>query len=392
MFRDFLARGSASPYRDLFITPGKFWTGGIRNESDIAKIFLRRPYPLSTYETASGPATVWTTFGKTNPSEQIDIDVWSNAAWDFFNNVFKVFSSHGIRAVRLDAIGYVIKKPGTTCFFVEPEVYDFLDHIASLANRHGLILLPELHADFESQRRLAARGGWIYDFVLPYRVLEAIFLKDFTNLGVYLRDRPTGQFTTLDCHDGLPILPDLNGLVKADAAQRIVDLCMDRGSNLSYVMSDAHKMPDGFDVHQIRGTLYSMLGEKDNDFIAARAIQLFTPGIPMIYYVGLLAGSNAPLRMERTGDGREISRHNFSVDEIRNELLRPVVQRLLRLIRFRNENPVFEGTFSVENANRGMLALLWEKGDDHCRLTVNALSGETIIEQETDGKRLVSEC
>ena len=32
-----------------------------------------------------------------------------------------------MRIVRLDAVGYVIKKPGTSCFMVEPEIYEFLD-------------------------------------------------------------------------------------------------------------------------------------------------------------------------------------------------------------------------------------------------------------------------
>ena len=53
-----------------------------------------------------------------------------------------------------------------------------------------------------------------------------------------------------------------------------------------------HKDEDGFDVHQIRSTIYSLFGEDDDTYLAARALQVFAPGIPQIYYVGLLAGKN----------------------------------------------------------------------------------------------------
>jgi sucrose phosphorylase len=42
---------------------------------------------------------------------------------------------------------------------------------------------------------------------------------------------------------------------------------------------------------------------------------------------------------ERTGDGRDVNRHNHSMEEVEQEVRRPVVQRLMQLIRFRNEYP-----------------------------------------------------
>ena len=46
------------------------------------------------------------------------------------------------------------------------------------------------------------------------------------------------------------------------------------------------------DVHQLNCTYCAALGEDDDRYIAARAIQLFARGVPQIYYVGLLAGLN----------------------------------------------------------------------------------------------------
>ena len=121
----------------------------------------------------------------------------------------------------------------------------------------------------------------------------------------------------LDCHDGVPVKPDLDGLYDGAEVRRVVETCVARGGNLSLIVSPEHQDRDGFDVHQIRGTYYSLLDRDDDAYIAARAIQLFAPGIPQIYYVGLLAGENDQEAAERTGDGREVNRHNFSREEIR---------------------------------------------------------------------------
>ncbi|MBN2878428.1 MAG: sucrose phosphorylase [Clostridia bacterium] len=386
-FKDFLEKGNESQYKDLFITLDKIWPDGVPVEEDLSKIFLRRVHPYSEYEMKGGTkAKLWTTFGKTEPSEQIDVDVNSQDAREMFDSILGNFSRNGIKIVRLDAIGYVIKKMGTSCFFVEPEIYEFLDWIFSVAEKHGLELLPEVHSHYSIQNKLAQRGAWIYDFILPYRILEAIMIGDFTALGDYLKVRPKKQFTMLDCHDGVPVIPDLNDLVDAKSAKKVVDIALSRGSNLSKVVSDAHKLEGGFDVHQIRGTIYSILGEDDDDYILARAIQFFTPGIPQVYYVGALAGANVYERAKKTGDGREINRYNYSMDEIKTELERDVVKRLIRLINFRNNNESFDGEFSVVEASEKVLILKWSNNGHISTLNVDKDKNEAFIEYSIDDK------
>lgn len=58
------------------------------------------------------------------------------------------------------------------------------------------------------------------------------------------------------------------------------------------------------------------------------AIQFFAPGIPQVYYVGMLAGSNDVDLMERTKNGRDINRHYYSLEEVAEQQQRPVVQKL----------------------------------------------------------------
>lgn len=379
-FQDFLKRGRRSEHADMFLTIDKIWPDGRPVQADIDKMFLRRPVPYSTFTVGDGrEETVWTTFGKTDPSEQIDLDVRSPLTKRYLKDIFRHFRDHEVRMVRLDAVGYVIKKPGTTCFFVEPDIWDFMDWVAETAEELGIALLPEVHAHYSIQYKLAERGFWIYDFILPFAILDALLHRSAGLLHRYLQNRPANQFTMLDCHDGIPVKPDLDGLVDTDHARRVVDACLSRGANLSRVLSGAHKSPDGFDVHQIRITYYDALGRDDDAYLAARAIQLFVPGIPQIYYVGLLAGENDPARAEATGDGREINRHNYTLEEIEANVRRPVVQRLLKLIRFRNEHPAFDGAFRICGTEDREIRLAWENGGERCELHVDLAAYRSVI-------------
>lgn len=381
-FEDFLKHGKKSKYADLFITLDKIWSDSKPVKEDISKMFLRRKEPFSTFtiEDTGETETVWTTFGKETPSEQIDFDINSEKVRELLKDFLVNFSKQNVKIVRLDAVGYVIKKLGTSCFFVEPEIYKFIDWITELANSLGIELLPEVHAHYETQFKLAEHGNWIYDFILPYMILDTLINKSSSKLCEYLKVRPHKQFTMLDCHDGVPVKPDLDDLIDTKAARKVVDTCVERGSNLSLIYSDAHKSKDGFDVHQIRCSYYSVLNCDDDAYLAARAIQFFAPGIPQVYYVGLLAGKNDDEHVKATGEGREINRHNFTVEEIEQDLQKEVVQRLLKLIRFRNSYPAFNGNFSVVASNDNEVVLLWKKDETFCKLKVNLQTNKSIIE------------
>jgi sucrose phosphorylase len=380
-FQDFLKHGRASEYADMFLPIKKYWPTGDPPQQDIDKIFLRRPRPFSTFtiEETGEQTTVWTTFGKTDPSEQIDLDIDADITRNVLQEFFSNFSRNNVKIVRLDAVGYVIKKIGTSCFFVEPEIYQFLDWITEMAHSVGIELLPEVHAHYTTQYKLAERGHWIYDFILPYSILSTLITHNSAMLQEYLKTRPHKQFTMLDCHDGVPVKPDMDDLVSTTEARKIVDTCIERGSNLSLIHSSKYKSPDGFDVHQIRGTYYSMLGCNDDAYLAARAIQFFTPGVPQVYYVGLLAGENDEENIKKTGDGREINRHNFTVAEIERALQNDVVQRLLKLIRFRNEYPAFHGDFTVLDSDAHTLRMMWEQDAQRCQLTVDVETYQAVI-------------
>jgi sucrose phosphorylase len=392
-FQDFLKYGRNSHYADMFITLEKVWPAGDPSSKDVAKIFLRKPRnPFSkiTVKETGLQERVWTSFGTKDWSEQIDLDICSATTQTFIRNVLALMSTNGVKIVRLDAIGYVIKKAGTSCFFVEPEIYDFLAWIKSQADTVGIDLLPELHAHYLTQFKLSEHGYWVYDFVLPSLILHTLFSHSKNKLCNYLKICPRQQFTMLDCHDGIPVQPDVDDILEIDEAKQIVQVCRERGANLNRILSPEHKRHADFDAHQINCTYYSALAEDDDAYLAARAIQFFSPGVPQVYYVGLVAGKNDQSAVQRTGEGRDINRHNYSVDEVEQELQRPVVQRLIKLIQFRNEYDAFNGEFQILDSDDSLLKLAWENKQKRCQLMVDLNNYKAIIQYTDDAGNLLS--
>lgn len=372
-FQDFLRNGQKSDFADLFIPIEKHWPEGTPSKEEINKIFLRREKPFSDYliEDTGEVKTLWTTFGKTSPSEQVDIDVFSVPAKNLIFECLSNFHKNSVEIIRLDAVGYVIKKIGTSCFFVEPQIFEFLEWLKSIADPLDIELLPEVHAEFSTQQKLSERGYWIYDFILPYLILETVIFKTSKKLKEYLAIRPHKQFTMLDCHDGIPVKPDLDGYLEIDRANKLIQICLQRGGNLSRIFSPNYKDKSGFDAHQIRGTFYSLLGCDDNAYLSSRAIQFFVPGVPQVYYVGLLAGKNDYEEVEKTGDGREINRHNYSIQEIEQQIQRPIVKNLIRLIHFRNSHPAFDGYFEINKCSDHEISLRWRNMQDIATLFID---------------------
>jgi sucrose phosphorylase len=385
-FRDFERFGRASASADLFITLDKVWPDGRPLANDVARVFLRKPHdPFTTIDIAATGAqeTIWTTFGMADRVEQIDLDLRSPATRRLLAEWLALFASKGVRIVRLDAIGYVVKKAGTSCFMVEPEIWEVLAWLRETAEDLGLAILPEVHDVYATHEKLAAHGYWTYDFVLPALLLSAFETGDVSRLAAHLGRSPVHQFTMLDCHDGIPVRPDLDGLLSRDEMVDMADLVVRRGGNVNRILSDSHV--DDVDVHQLNCTYYSALGEDDDRYLAARAIQLFARGIPQLYYAGLLAGTNDHAAVARTGEGRAVNRHDYTLAEIEAELRRPVVQRILALVRLRGTHPAFRGRLVVEVPRAGTIRMTWTTETASCGLEADVRDGSMAVTRGADG-------
>jgi sucrose phosphorylase len=125
------------------------------------------------------------------------------------------------------------------------------------------------------------------------------------------------------------------------------------------------------DLYQVNCTFYDALGRNDRNYLLARALQFFVPGVPQVYYVGLLAGENDLELLARSGVGRDINRHYYRHGEVLAALQQPVVMNLCALIRLRNTHPAFRGAFAVEPSADTGLAMRWQNGAEFAELTID---------------------
>ena len=156
-------------------------------------------------------------------------------------------------------------------------------------------------------------------------------------------------------------------LLSLEELQGVIDQTEKYGANFKwdYSAGSAGKKV----VYQINCSYYSAVGENDEAYLLSRALQFFTPGIPQVYYMGLLAGENDYELMERTNYDRNISRHDYRVEEIRELVKKPVVQKLRRLMQFRNDYPVFDGDMTVHDTADDIIQISWQAGALKATLT-----------------------
>ncbi len=360
-FQDFLQHGEQSQYADMFLRFKKLAPPhGDVSSDDLAKVYTRKPRPPYYEANISNGVIekVWCTFDY----EQIDLDVFSEVGAKFVRDMMIFLARRNINCIRVDAFGYTVKKLGTSCFFVEPETSNLLRQLEEYVKPFDVELLPEIHEHHSIQLKLASQGYYVYDFALPFLCLQALFDGDNKNLINWLNICPRKQFTTLDTHDGLPVV-DVVDLMTTEEIERTKDNLYEKGANVQRrysVSAEYHNL----DVYQVNCTYYSALGDNDDAYLTARAIQFFSPGIPQVYYVGALAGKNDIERVERTKVGREINRHNYLLKEIDSEVDRPVIKRLITLMRFRNDyGEVFNGEMKILDSPKNELRMLWQ--NDH---------------------------
>lgn len=378
---DWRERGDASPYAPMFLTYGRVFPEGA-TEDDLAQIYRPRPgLPFTPLTVAGRRRLVWTTF----TPQQVDIDVRSAAGQAYLGSVLGSLAAAGVSMVRLDAVGYSVKTPGTSSFMT-PETFDFVRELTAQARALGMAVLVEVHAHHQRQIEIAAAVDRVYDFALPPLVLHALVTGDAAPLCRWLEVRPRNAVTVLDTHDGIGVIDvagdgEHPGLLDDDQVDALVEGIHERTGGASRAATGA--AASNLDLYQVNSTFYAALGHDDVRYLVARAIQLFTPGIPQVYYVGALAGDNDMALLAATGVGRDINRHVYTADDLAAALRRRVVQAQLALCRFRNEHPAFDGDLELEPGPRS-LRMTWRRGDDWTSLEVDTGRPSAVL-RWTDG-------
>ncbi|MFP4302217.1 MAG: hypothetical protein ACLFQZ_09340 [Spirochaetaceae bacterium] len=400
-FQDLLEKGDESEYVDAFIDWNKFWEGHgemseagyiIPDEEYLSVLFMRKPgLPILKVPFPDGSSRFyWNTFYQSDDPDsllaQVDLNAESPVVWDFYDATLEKLAAYGGRIVRLDAFAYLHKEVGSSNFFNEPGTWEYLARIRKSADRLGITLLPEIHSRYgdKTHEKLAENGYAFYDFFFPGLVINAIESGDGTYLTDWIREIREKRFSTvnmLGCHDGIPVL-DLTGYLPDQTIENTINLITDRGGVVKNLYG-----PKGEKIsyYQVNATFFSALGEEPRKLLLARAIQMFMPGVPEVWYLDIFAGINDYEAAEQIGH-KAVNRTNLTTEQIEERLDWPLVQKQLELLRFRNSFPAFgaEAELTVGDAS-GRLELTWSREGRWATLEADLGSREFAVRYDDGG-------
>lgn len=405
-FKDLLKKGDKSKYKDFFINWNEFWEGNgtmgadgviIPKEEFLNKLFMRKsglpilkvPFPDGTKK------PYWNTFyQKVNEDNsflgQMDVNAKSELVWDFYEETLQKVSDFGGRILRLDAFAYLHKEIGQSNFFNKPGTWEYLERIKKIAKKNDLTLLPEIHAEYglHLHEEVASQGYYIYDFFLPGLTIHTIENANSKALLTWAKEIINKGYKTvnmLGCHDGIPVL-DLkgkevdgvynNGLLEDAEIEDIMNKIMERGGRVKNLYDPSGKK---ISYYQVNATFFSALGEDEKKLLLARAIQMFMPGIPQVWYLDVFAGKNNYEAADKGGSAghKEINRTTLTLQDVEEGLKTDIVINQLELIRLRNTSKAFLGTVTINDSNDNEIDILWTNQNDSAHLKAN-LKTETF--------------
>ena len=159
----------------------------------------------------------------------------------------------------------------------------------------------------------------------------------------------------------------------ADLAERVGA----QGGNVNRILSDAHA--EAGDVHQLNCTYYSALGDDDERYLAARAIQLFARGFRRSTTSACWPARTTMPRWSARGRAARSTATTTPGTRSTGALQLSVVRRFVDLVRLRNTHPAFVGDLLVDAANDHSIRLRWQANDDALVLDVDFEEGTAVV-------------
>jgi sucrose phosphorylase len=296
---------------------------------DLTSVTRPRSTPLLTpYETSRGTKYVWTTFS----ADQVDLNLENPDVLLEALHILLLYIQNGATVIRLDAIGFLWKRVGTTCLHL-PETHAIVKLMRDLADdlAPGTILLTETnvpHAENISYFGAGDEAHAVYQFSLAPLLLDAFLNGDAGPLNAWLTNLefPGDQMTFLNftaSHDGVGVRP-LEGLVAQDRVDALVAATRQRGGRVSM-----RRNPDGSESpYELNISYLSALNSPAGlppdrlarKFLTSQGLMVSLRGIPGVYFHSLVGTQNYDQGVAQTGHNRSINRRKFESDELRQVL------------------------------------------------------------------------
>ncbi len=323
-FRAFL-RDDAR-YREYFTV--------VEPSADLTAVFRPRALPLLTeVATAVGPKHVWTTFSP----DQIDLNYRNPDVLLDVVETLLFYVAQGVEFIRLDAIAFMWKEPGTRCLHL-PQTHHLIQVLRAVLDEVApqVFLITETNVPHEENISYFGNGRneaqMVYNFSLPPLTLHTFHQGDATVLsrwaaGLRLPGPRTTFFNFLASHDGIGLTPARGFLSEADIGA-VVERVTALGGFVSY-----RNQPDGSaSPYELNINYLDALGAPGEvetavllarRFIASQAIMLALRGVPGIYFHSLFGSRSWPAGVAQTGRNRTINREKLARAALEQALADP---------------------------------------------------------------------
>lgn len=336
-------------YKDFFIESDP--------SIDLSMVTRPRTSPLlSEFVDLDGKIrNIWTTFS----DDQVDLNFANPKVLLRMIDVLLFYVDQGADFIRLDAVGFLWKKAGTSSIHL-PETHKIIQLFRSIVEEvaPGTILITETNVPHQDNISYFGDGTneaqMVYQFPLPPLVLHAIrtgntsYLQKWAN-EIYLPTEEVSFFNFLASHDGIGLNP-IRGIIDEAEILDLVASIEKEGALVNYKQN-----PDGsFSPYEINTTYIDALSNQSDEdelrlkrFMVAHSILLTIIGIPAVYVQSILGGRNYYEGVEKTGANRTINRQKYKASEICDSLLKSgsfrnqVYRELQKLIQLRRSEEAF---------------------------------------------------
>jgi glucosylglycerate phosphorylase len=364
-FQSFLLDDAA--YRDFFITVPPDTT-----EADLAMVVRPRTLPLLTaFEGSAGPKTVWTTFS----ADQIDLNYANPAVLLAIVDTLLFYAEQGARLLRLDAIAYLWKEPGTPCIN-RPQVHTILRLLRGVLDAVAphVLLITETNVPHLENISYFGDGyheaQLVYNFALPPLTLHALQSGSAAKLSAWagtlrLPSPRATFFNFLASHDGIGLNP-ARGILSEAEITGLEERTLELGGLVSYKSTPAGRSAYELNINYrdaLRDPGAQSSPERDLErFMTAQAIMLALPGVPGIYFTSLFGLPGWPEGVTITGRNRTINRQKFALADLEARIASsPALDRYRCLLAARAASPAFDpyGIMEVVDTGNEAVFALW---------------------------------
>lgn len=366
-------------YRDFFIT--------IKGEPDLSQVVRPRTLPLLTaFAAADGPRRVWTTFS----ADQVDLNYANPRVLLQMLDVLLFYVAHGAEWIRLDAIAYLWKQPGTPCIHL-PQTHAVVQLMRTVLDLVApqVMLVTETNVPHTDNISYFGDGSneaqMVYNFALPPLVLHTLRSADAGVLNAWAADLrlPSNRvtfFNFLASHDGIGLNP-ARGILTPGQIEALVQGALAHGGRVSYKHNpDGSQSPYELNINYFDALSDPAGGEDEavqvGRFVAAHAILLALQGVPGIYFHSLFGSRGWPQGVALTGMNRAINRQKLGVEALTAELAlasgrrRRVYDRLAAILRVRASDAAFDPQAGQEVLDAGINLFALRRGDVTCLVNV----------------------